>query len=446
MPLDRRALLKGLAGGAMFAPGVWPTLPAAEKAAGPKRVVFFLQNHGFSPAHAAPVGAAVNERALDKVEDQPLAGAKLPEYIDPLAPYLDKLTIVQGLNGKHVAPYHGAPYGALGGFKKERTRPHGETVDCALAAALPGVVPLLALGWESLARMQGSPIYYASSAWGESKAVPMYCDPVLAYKNLFGVAKPGKDRKDFEAETELYDFAGKDAANLGGKLSPAERQKFAPYLEGHKETTERRRKLLEMAPVLAKHAPAFDDQFTKPAVETDWWNASLRVAVGALASGATNVVTISSGLCETGGTWHGWGLKTVGHALGHTSQTENEDWLKLRRANMELLVRIVKALEAVPEGKGTMMDNTLVVYTSCAAESQHSTGNRWPFLLLGNLGGTLRTGRYIQYPWEPKPKSRTINALYTTFLHAVGKPRDRFNLEGGLKDLDRPGPLPELMV
>lgn len=78
MSLDRHALLKGLAGGALFAPGVWPALSAAEKAAGPKRVVFFLQNHGFSPAHAAPVGVAVNERTLDKVEDQPLAGAELP--------------------------------------------------------------------------------------------------------------------------------------------------------------------------------------------------------------------------------------------------------------------------------------------------------------------------------------------------------------------------------
>jgi hypothetical protein len=138
-----------------------------------------------------------NERSLYKVEDQPLAGLKLPGYIDPLMPYLDRLTIVQGLNGKHVAPYHGAPYGALGGYKKERSLPRGETIDCALAQTVPGVVPLLALGWEALARMKDNPINYASSAWGESKAVPMYCDPVLAYKNLFGVAKPGQDRKDF---------------------------------------------------------------------------------------------------------------------------------------------------------------------------------------------------------------------------------------------------------
>lgn len=450
MNVNRRTLLQGFAGtagGMLFAPQVFPlALSAAEPARSPLRVVFFLQNHGFSPQHSQPDGVAVNEKTLDKVIDQSLTGATLPKYIDPLQPYLDRLTIVQGLNGKHVAPYHGAPYGALGGFKKDHSTSLGETIDCALGQTLPAVVPLLAMGWEALNRMKSQPIHYASSAWGANKAAPMYCDPLLAYRNLFGVAKPGQDRLDFESETDLYDFAKMDASRVDARLSLSERDKFRPFLEGHKEAGRRRRELLAMADRLADHAPALDDKFHNPRFETDWWDASLSIAIGALASGATNVVTIASGSCTVGGSWTGWGATTVGHTLGHTSQLENPDWLRIRRANMEMLVRLMKALEAVPEGKGTMMDNTLIVYTSCAAESQHSTGNRWPFLLLGNLGGKLRSGHYVQYPLEPKPGSRTINALYTTLLHAVGSPRDRFNLAGALKDLDRAGPLPELMA
>jgi hypothetical protein len=441
MPIDRRNLLKGFAasaGGVLFAPQVWPRAAhGAEPARSPKRFVFFLQNHGFHPQHAQPEGMNANAKGLDKVLDQPLKGGKLPKYIDPLQPYLDRLTIVQGLNGKHVAPYHGAPYGALGGFKKEHGTPHGETIDCALSQALPAVIPMLAMGWETLSKMQSDPIHYASSAWSANKAVPMYCDPLLAHKNIFGVAKPGKDRADFEAETDLYDFARKSARRLDSRLSAT---------EGHEEAGQRRRELLKMADTLAKHAPALDDKFQKPRFETDWWDASLSVAIGALTSGATNVVTLSSGLCTAGGSWTGWGVTTTGHAIGHTNQLENAEWLKIRRANMEMLVRVMKALEAVPEGKGTMMDNTLIVYTSCAAEAQHSVGNRWPFLLLGNLGGKLRTGRYLQYPQEPHAKSRTMNALYASFLQAVGVQRERFNLEGALKGLDRAGPLPELMA
>jgi hypothetical protein len=450
MSLDRRSLLRGFAGtagGLLFSPQVWPQRAvAADPTRPPKRFVFFLQNHGFHPQHSQLDGTKISDKTLDKIIDQPLKGSKLPKFIDPLQPYLDRLTIVQGLNGKHIAPYHGAPYGALGGFKKEHSTPHGETIDCALSRVVPGVVPMLALGWETLQKMQSQPIHYASSAWSANKAVPMFCDPLLAYKNLFGVAKPGKDRDDFETETDLYDFARRGASQLQSRLPQSEQDKFRPYLEGHEEAGKRRRELLKMADQLAKYAPVVNDKFHKPQFETDWWDASLSVGIGSLASGATNVLTIASGLCTVGGSWTGWGATTVGHTLGHTSQLENPDWLKIRRSSLEMVVRIAKALEAVPEGKGTMLDNTLIVYSSCAGEAQHSTGNRWPFLLLGNLGGTLRTGRYLHYPLEPHAKSRTVNALYTTLLHASGAPRDRFNLEGALKDLDRAGPLPELLA
>lgn len=68
-------------------------------------------------------------------------------------------------------------------------------------------------------------------------------------------------------------------------------------------------------------------------------------------------------------------------------------------------------------------------------------------MLLDNLGGKFRTGRYIHYPIDDQILgSRTINALYATLLHAAGAPRDRFNLAGSLKDLDRAGPSPELLA
>lgn len=440
----QRAMLATGAGGPLFSPGLWP-VQAQEKNAQPKRIVFFLQNHGFCPDHAIPNGIKVDEKRLDKVIDVSMASHELPKYIEPLTPYKDRLTILQGLNGKHIQPYHGAPFGALGGFKKSNSAPVGETIDCALSRALPAVVPLLALGWESMAKMQGSPIAYASSAWGQNKAAPLYCDPMLAFNNLFGVARPGKAREEFEADTELYDFVKQDAQHMHDRLSGAEREKFSPYLEGFQEAGQRRRKLLAMADQLAKHAPEVTEKFTKPRFETDWWEAGLEVAIRALVARVTNVVTIASGLCSAGGSWIGLGLKHQGHSLGHTKQTVNPDWLKLRRYNMELLVCMIKALEAIPEGNGNMMDNTLIVYTSCHAEAQHSRGNRWPFLLIGNLGGSLKSGRYIHYPIEPQKQSRTVNALYCSLLHAIEAPRDRFNLVGSLKSLDRAGPLTEIM-
>lgn len=105
-------------------------------------------------------------------------------------------------------------------------------------------------------------------------------------------------------------------------------------------------------------------------------------------------------------------------------QPDNPIWTKIRDYNCTMLVKIMKALESMPEGNGTMMDNTLIVYTSNNANAQHTTGSEWPFILLGNCSGRLKTGQYLKID-----EKRPINALYTTLLHAIGSPCDRFNMD-----------------
>ncbi len=447
MTMNRRTALKTLTlgTGATLFPFLESSLLAADAAA-PKRVVFFMQNHGFCPTHVQPEDITINQRTLDHVENIDLTRHRLPRWIDPLEPIKSKVTILQGINGRHVHPYHGAPFGALGGFRKSRSTPLGETIDSALGRALPAVFPMLAFGWDTLPKMRGQAIHYASSAWGSNMPAPMFCDPALAFSNLFGVARQGLDRRQFEADTEMFEFVRRDADLLDSRLPSSDRARFQSYREGLDTIAQQRRRLLAMSDRLQQHTPRVTNQFTSPRHELDWWEASFAVATSALIAGVTNVVTISSGLCEPNSSCHGLGLVRNGHSLGHTDQAQDNDWLLLRRHNMSMLLRMVRMLEAQPEGRGNMMDNTLIVYTSCHAETQHSTGDRWPFLLIGNLGGTIRAGRYIQYPLTPHRQSRSINALYCSLLHAVGERRDHFNLTGPLQSVDRRGPLAELMA
>ena len=108
-----------------------------------------------------------------------------------------------------------------------------------------------------------------------------------------------------------------------------------------------------------------------------------------------------------------------------------------------MLVKLMKSLESVPEGNGTMMDNTLIVYTSGNADKQHTNASTWPFILLGNCGGRIKTGNFLQFNG-----TRPINALYATLLHAVGAPCDRYNMnEANARKLDSgSGPLEQLFA
>ena len=89
------------------------------------------------------------------------------------------------------------------------------------------------------------------------------------------------------------------------------------------------------------------------------------------------------------------------------------------------------------------MDNTLIVYTSNNADSQHTNGKTWPVMLLGNCNGAFKTGCFTQLDG-----TRPINALYASILQASGVNCDRFNMGEKLaKKFDSgSGPLREVLV
>ena len=124
-------------------------------------------------------------------------------------------------------------------------------------------------------------------------------------------------------------------------------------------------------------------------------------------------------------------------------QPDNPIWIKIRQYNSRMLVKTMEALESVPEGSGTMMDHTLIVYTSNNADKQHTTGANWPVMLLGNFDGAFKTGCFTQLDGK-----RPINALFATLMHAAGQNVERFNMNEKLaRKFDAStGPLREVLA
>ena len=81
-----------------------------------------------------------------------------------------------------------------------------------------------------------------------------------------------------------------------------------------------------------------------------------------------------------------------------------------------------------------------------AAQTDRFDLKEWPVVLLGTLGGRLRSpGRYLHYPRYQSRGHRTMSNLYLSLLQAAGDVRDSFGLrDPGLKDVEEPGALPEL--
>ncbi|MEN9726926.1 MAG: hypothetical protein RL434_1292, partial [Pseudomonadota bacterium] len=251
----------------------------------------------------------------------------------------------------------------------------------------------------------------------------MHSNPNHLYQMLYGGIAEGDIRRQHEARSHLLDRIEQLSGAHSQGLPMADRQRYSQFVQGFEDMNGLRARLGGVSDHLRKFAPRVDERYTKPQFETDWHDALLDIGISALKSGITSVLTIGSGRGEIFGSWKGIGVQEQGHNLGHMEQPDNPIWIKIRQYNSRMLVRLVEQLESVPEGSGTMMDSTLIVYTSNNADKQHTNGATWPMVLIGNCGGIFKTGCFTQLDGR-----RPINALYTTLLNVAGVKCNRFNM------------------
>ena len=385
----------------------------------------------------------------DKLVDEPLGKRKLPDSLASLDPFRDRLTILQGLSGRMCNFGHSSFYGALGAYKATlQGQPSEATIDGHLSNLLPSVFNHVGLKMGD--GSQGT-AYPAISAAGKNRQLPFQCNPELAYQNLFGsIAAGGDIRKKYQRTGNVLDAMAEDIRKLRAQLPSQGKEKLEHYLSGFEALKGRRHKLVGMQDILKQHAPEVSDEYTSK-YSTDHLTAHFEMASAALISGITNVVTIHTD--DLNSSYQGLGITPKVHSVGHGASSgplSSQDCRNMiRKFHCDLIAAMAVKLDAIPEGNGTMLDNTIVVYVSDNSDKHHSSATEWPMLVLGNMGKRLNSrGRYLAYPRYGSGGHRhTIGNWLTTLCHVAGFPQDYFGQpDFALGKTDQQlGPLGELL-
>ena len=463
MTLTRRQVLQRLSAGA----GSFAVAPlmgrlvqmARNEPPEQRRYVFVVKSSGIDREPLLPEGLAHHWEDRSCTVDVSLGDHELPYVLEPLAKHRDKLTVVQGLSGAHLKGNHTAGYGTLSGFSSERAAV-APTVDWMLGDRFSGgpyamfgltLTPVL-LGQAT--RHADSYCYPNISAMGPSKGIAFQGSPDKAYRELFGAAvfADADSQRRIDTRRDLLDFLRDDARRVSRELTPDERERFEGYTTALKSLRSRDERILALGDRIADAAPDYADRF-RSEVETTRLECHFDIAASALISGLTNVVTIRTD--SLGVRYSGLGMPTTSvHAIGHHGEAEN-GWsserarAEIRRFQMGLIGRLADVLAACPEGDGSMLDNTTIVFLSCAGGSHHGGLQDWPFVVLSGCNQGLRTRRYVQYPSYRSAGHRTVGNLHATFLHAAGIADGELplgQLDPALADLELGGALPELVV
>ena len=457
---NRRQFLKG-AGATLLAPFISQLeLQAAGKSDQlPQRFLIFMKSSGIYTDSIIP--KQFQSKSKDKFSMTSLDKLELPKSLNPLNKFKSKMAIIQGLSGKMCAGGHSSWYGALGGYRVSGTHTPGSkplwaSVDTRLGRLNPA--PFNNIGLAVAGKALGDKttegtVYPGISATDTGIELPYQASPSMAYEQLFGsaVSKSGNAKSRRAVKNNILDFMVKDIRYMEKNLPTAEKEKLERYVNAFEELQTRNEKLQAMKKQIAAGAPELTENYKSQKFLTRQ-ECHSELAVTSLITGVTNVAVIR--LDNLAMNYSGIGVNKNVHGIGHDEDVEgmtpDEAREKIQQHHAKLLEKMATKLESIPEGNGTMLDNTMILYISDAGEKHHSSLGDWPMVVIGGCGGKLKTpGHFVQYPEYGKAGHKTICNWWTTVLNAYGDPVKHFgnlDLELRKNGLPQEGNLPELMV
>jgi hypothetical protein len=369
----------------------------------------------------------------------PAAAGQAFEYtriLKPLEPFRDRTLVLSGLAHKNAyalgdGPGDHARAAAcyLTGVHPKKTAgadiKNGVSVDQIAAAHIGASTRFrsLELGCDD-SRTVGncdsgySCAYTNSLSWrGETSPNPPETNPRLVFERLFGSFDAGLDpqtrARRQDSRRSVLDVVTGRTAELLGTLGTSDRRKVDEYLSSIREV-ERRIQMAE------KDLTGLPDGLEKPTgipVTYDEYAALMfDLQVLALQADLTRVVTMMMGREGSMRTYPEIGVPDPHHPLTHHRDTP--EWIeKVTQVNtmhMELFAGFIKKLKATPDGDGTLLDHSAIVYGSGLSDGNRHTHDDLPVLIVGR-GGDLRLNRHIVYP-----KDTPMTNLYLTLLDRMG--------------------------
>jgi hypothetical protein len=354
---------------------------------------------------------------------------QLGKVLEPLHPVREKLLFLRGLYNQEalIGGIHSCQTGNL--LTGAHLAPGGEiksgvSCDQVLAERLKAQtkVPSLVLGCEpSIAAIHKnySMIYSSHISWSSATTpTPLELYPALAFDRLFR-DEVGK------ADKSVLDAVLEDTRGLRNTVSKADQHRLDEYLSSVREVEQRidqagkAGRLQGWRPTLTKpDLPRPADGI--PQDIDQHMRLMSDVLVLAFRTDTTRVCTLK--LNNDHSSLRFPHLKVdymIHHLLSHT---DGADWLKVNQFFTQQLAYIAAKLDAVQEGDRTLLDNSMILFLSSMMTGNHNN-DQLPVVLLGRGGGTIQSGRILDYLGKP---NRKMCSLYLSLMDRMGVHLDSF--------------------
>jgi len=431
--ISRRTFLRGV-GVTMALPwleslsGLGVTAAAAAEAgtgtasAFPQRFGVLFMGNGISPNNWSAQGAG--------------AELQLSKSLAPMESLKSKLNVIHGLFNKTATGQgiHPAMTGQLlsgAPIQKGAIIRGGISMDQVLANHIgqdtlqPSVVLACEAPMTGYHESNFSNAYSSHISWqSEDSPVPNEMYPSLAFDSLF---ENGGSLRNISVLDRVKDHASK----LSRKISSTDKEKLDEYLGSVRDvekSIERMRADKDKAEDRARHTghPVFTMQRPENGLPEDLRDHA-RLMCDIIALGfQTDKTRVASLLLarDLSALYYPFLNVTDGHH-GASHYANTDAYERITRFHVNQLAYLAQRLDEMPEGEGTVLDNTCLMFISNMWTGTGHDNRKVPVLTVGGLGGTLETGRSLDY-LEAGDDNRKLCSLYLGLMDRMGVQLDHF--------------------
>jgi hypothetical protein len=392
--LSRRAVLRGAVGAAIGLPFLDAMVPAASAAPPPQlRFGAVYVPNGIRPEIFTPP-------SVGKLE--------LPALLEPFTPLREHINVVTGLRAPDPFGHHVIGSLWLSGGSAKPTQGSDvqadQTIDQHIADVIGRDTPLrsLELGIEDInsssnsCQFGWSCLYLNTLSWQTpTLPLPNEQNPQSVFERLFGDIGSAEERAArFKSKASILDSVIESASRLNSRLAPTDRSTVDEYLSNIREVEGR----IQSS---AKRASTVGETPDAPAGIPASYEEHVRVMYDLIAlawrADITRVATFMKGVEASSIGYAQIGVPESHHIVSHHGGVPEaiRKYAKINAYHLSLFAEFVQKLKSTPDGDGTLLDRSLVMYGSGMGNGDKHDQNMIPIVLAGGAAGRLKGGRHI---------------------------------------------------
>ena len=222
----------------------------------------------------------------------------------------------------------------------------------------------------------------------------------------FAPTSPPSEEKSLDQS--VLDLVLNDAKSLRNKIGGTDQRKLDEYLDSVRALEKRIEHAEKEANDAAKSAIAKKPGIYSPIIEfaipseppsgfPERAKLMMDLMVLAFQTDTTRIATFMFGNGATGQTYPHIGVSASHHEISHhqNNPAKLEDLTKINTHHIELFYYMLQKMKGLNDGKGTLLDNSMIMYGSAISDGDRHNHDDLPILLAGRGGGTINSGRVI---------------------------------------------------